>query len=40
LTQVDLPRIPGPFPGGKEAQKLRHRLRQERSQPLTKKIHD
>jgi transposase len=32
--------VPGPFPGGEEAQKLRHRLRQERSRPLTKKIHE
>ena len=32
--------VPGAFPGGEEAQKLRHRLRQERSRPLTEKIHE
>lgn len=31
--------VPGPFPGDEEAQKLRHRLRQGRSRPLTKKIY-
>jgi hypothetical protein len=30
--------VPGPFPGTEEAQKLRHRLRQERSRPLTDEI--
>jgi len=32
--------VPGPFPGTEEVQKLRHRLRQERSRPLTGKIYD
>lgn len=31
--------VPGPFPGDEETQKLRHRLRQERSRPLTKQIY-
>lgn len=31
--------VGGPFPGDKEAQKRRHRLRQERSRPITKQIH-
>jgi transposase len=32
--------VPGPFPGTEEAQRLRQRLRQERSRPLTKKIYE
>lgn len=32
--------VPGPFPGNDEAQKLRHRLRQERSRPLTAETRD
>jgi len=32
--------VPGPFPGTEEAEKLRHRLRQERSRPLTKAIYE
>ena len=32
--------VPGPFPGTEDAQKLRHRLRQERSRPLTGEIYD
>jgi len=32
--------VPGPFPGTEDAQKLRHRLRQERSRPLTAEIYD
>jgi transposase len=31
--------VPRPFPGTEEAQKLRHRLRQERSRPLTDEIY-
>jgi len=30
--------VPGPFPGDEDAQKLRHRLRQQRSRPLTEQI--
>lgn len=32
--------VPGPFPGTEDAQKLRHRLRQERSRALTEKIYN
>jgi hypothetical protein len=32
--------VPGPFPGTEDAQRLRHRLRQERSRPLTKTIYE
>jgi transposase len=31
--------VGGPFPGDEEAQRRRHRLRQERSRPITKQIH-
>ena len=32
--------VPGPFPGTEEARNLRHRLRQERSRPLTAEIYN
>lgn len=32
--------VPGPFPGNEEAQKLRHRLRQERSRPIVSSIRE